>query len=115
MADNSEVMAVLREAKRLAPRYRTLTGCKPAPRLGSIDVTEDWHSMLLVLLDQNSDALEIYQGDRDAVLTALSAPGSRAHHERGALGVRKFKSIGRRRWPRAQPRVSSIPPVPCLP
>jgi hypothetical protein len=147
------IMEILREAKRLAQEYRTLTGkplgitgevaeyeaarllgveltparqagydaieqsagairrlqikgrcmlpgCKPGQRLGSIDITKDWDAVLMVLLDENFDALEIHEAQRADILKALSDPGSKARNERGALGVRKFKGIGRPRWAR---------------
>ena len=75
-----------------------LSNCKPGQRLGSIDVKKDWDAVLMVLLDENFDATEIYEAERSVVLAALSAPGSRARNERGALGVRKFKTIGKLRW-----------------
>ena len=77
-----------------------LPNCKPGQRLGSIDVEKDWDAVLMVLLDENFDATAIYEADRNAVLAALSLPGSRARNERGALGVRKFKTIGKLRWAR---------------
>jgi len=54
--------------------------------------------VLLVLLDENLDAKEIYEADRKPVIAALTAPGSKARNERGALAVSKFRSIGRRIW-----------------
>jgi hypothetical protein len=77
-----------------------LPGSKPGQRLGSIDITKDFDAVLMVLLDENFDAFEIYEAQRADILKALSAPGSKARNERGALGVRKFKAIGRQRWPR---------------
>ena len=53
----------------------------------------------MVLLDATFSATEIWEADRAAVLTALAEPGSKARNERGSLGVAKFKSIGRLRWP----------------
>ena len=88
-------------ARRLQIKGRCLLpGCKPGQRLGSIDIAKDWDSVLLVLLDENFDATEIHEAERDAVLAALAAPGSRARNERGALAVSKFKAIGRVRWRR---------------
>lgn len=75
-----------------------LSNCKPGQRLGSIDVEKQWDAVLMVLLDENFDATEIYEADRNAVLNALAVPGSKARNERGALGVNKFKSIGKLRW-----------------
>jgi hypothetical protein len=74
---------------------------KPGQRLGRIDIRKDWDAILMVLLDANLEAVEIHEADRDAVLEALSAPGSKAKNERGALGVNKLKAIGRLRWPPA--------------
>jgi hypothetical protein len=78
-----------------------LPNWKPGQRLGSIDVTKDWDAVLLVLLDENFEATEIYEAQRAAVLAALSAPGSKARNERGALSLSKFKAIGKLRWRRA--------------
>jgi hypothetical protein len=77
-----------------------LPGCKPSQRLGSIDVKKEWDAVLMVLLDDNFDAFEIYEAERAPVLDALSLPGSKARNERGALAVSKFKAIGKLRWKR---------------
>jgi hypothetical protein len=95
------------EVRRLQIKGRCLlAGCKPGQRLGSIDVTKELDAVLLVLLDDNFDAFEIYEAGRAPVLTALSAPGSKARNERGALAVSKFKAIGRLRWKRNSPMVT---------
>lgn len=73
---------------------------KPGQRLGSIRVQKDWDAVLMVLLDQNFDAVEIYEAERATVLAVLAAPGSKARNERGAMAVSKFKSIGKLRWRR---------------
>jgi hypothetical protein len=75
-----------------------LPGCKPGRRVGRIDVKKDFDAVLLVLLDENFDATVIYEAPRMALLEALSAPGSLARNERGALSVSKFKAIGKLRW-----------------
>jgi len=77
-----------------------LPGCKPGQRLGSIDISKEFDAVLLVLLDADFEATEIFEADRNVVISALSAPGSKARNERGALGVAKFKSIARARWRR---------------
>jgi hypothetical protein len=78
-----------------------LPNCKPGQRLSRIDVKKQWDAVLMVLLDENFDATAIYEAQRDAVIAALTKPGSKSRNERGALGVSKFKSIGRLRWRRA--------------
>jgi hypothetical protein len=79
-----------------------LSKCKAAQRLGSIDIEKRWDAVLMVLLDENFDATEIYEAPRAAVLAALAAPGSKARNERGALSVRTFKNIGKMRWKRTE-------------
>lgn len=79
-----------------------LPNCKPGQRIGSIDVTKEWDAVLVVLLDENFDAIEMHEAEREAVIAALAAPGSKARNERGQLGVSKFKAIGKLRWLRPQ-------------
>lgn len=151
MSDASQILGVLRDAKKLAQKYRRLTGkplgitgevaeyeaarilgveltparqagfdavekkdgtvrrlqikgrClldnrKPGQRLGSIRIDKEWDAVLMVLLDQNFDAVAIYEAERAAVVSVLKAPGSKARNVRGAMAVSKFKSISRLRW-----------------
>jgi hypothetical protein len=79
---------------------RLLPGCKPGQRIGKIDVTKEFDAVLLVLMDENFNAYEIYEADRAPVIAALTAPGSRSRNERGALGVAKLQQIGHRVWVR---------------
>lgn len=79
---------------------RLLPNCKPGQRLGSIDILKEWDAVLMVLLDENFDATEIYEAQREEVLKALREPGSIARNERGALAISKFKVIGKLRWRR---------------
>jgi len=68
-------------------------------RIGSINLEKEWDTVLLVLLDHDFEPLELYEAERGPVSEALTAPGSKARNERGALGVAKFKSIGNKVWP----------------
>lgn len=152
MNDNTEVMEILSAAKKLAQRYRVLTGkplgitgevaefeaarllnlqlvearqagydairmeggvphrlqikgrcildkSKKSQRLSKIDIKKEFDGVLLVLMDETFNATAIYEADREPVIDALTAPGSRSRNERGALDVRKFRAIGRSVWP----------------
>ena len=79
---------------------RVLEDANPGQRIGRIKFDHEWDSVILVLLDDRYEAEEIYEAERDTLKQALSAPGSRARNERGALGVRKFIQIGRKVWQR---------------
>ncbi len=76
-----------------------LPNAKSGQRMGSINLEKAWDCVMLVLLDEQYEAVEIYEADRPAVTAALQAPGSKARNERGALGVSKFKAIATRVWP----------------
>lgn len=84
-----------------------LDNCKPGQRLGSIRIEKEWDAVLMVLLDQNFEATEIYEAERSAVVTILTAPGSKARNERGAMAVSKFKSIGSLRWRKSAAEASA--------
>ena len=67
--------------------------------MGILKVKHPWDGVLLVLMDQNFDTIAIYEADRAPVIAALTAPGSKARTERGALGVPQFCRIAKRLWP----------------
>lgn len=73
---------------------------KPGQRIGSIQLSKEWDAVLLVLLDLDFEAREIWEADREAITVALTKPGSVARNERGALGVNCFKQIGKLLWKR---------------
>ncbi len=77
-----------------------LEASRPGQRIGRIDIKKDFDAVLLVLLDSDFEATTIYEAPREAVIAALAEPGSKSRNDRGALGVRKFKSIGHVRWQR---------------
>jgi hypothetical protein len=90
------------DGRRFQIKGRCLSAhAKPGQRIGKIDIKKDFDGVLLVLMDRDLNATEIYEADRAPVVAALTAPGSRSRNERGALGVAKFKQIGRRVWGRA--------------
>ena len=68
-------------------------------RLGTIKSAQEWDAVVLVLMNRALETQEIWKAERDAVVAALAAPGSKARNERGALSVSKFKQIGTRVWP----------------
>jgi len=77
----------------------TSAKAKPGQRLGTIQLQKPWDAVLLVILDPDFEAREIWEADREPITQALMKPGSRARNERGALAVVQFKRIGRLIWP----------------
>lgn len=73
---------------------------KPGQRIGRIRLDHDWDSVMLVILDADFSTVKMYEAPRVKVEEALTAPGSRARNERGALAVSKFVSIAKLVWSR---------------
>jgi hypothetical protein len=73
---------------------------KKTQRLGSIKLDCEWEAVLMVILDPDFDAREIWEAERTQIQLALSRPGSISRNVRGALAVSQFKSIGQRLWKR---------------
>jgi hypothetical protein len=113
--DLDQLAALIVEAKAIAKRYRSLTG-RPLgitgeiaeyeavrllnlQRIGAIRVENEWDGVLLVLMDADFEPFAIHEADRPAIEAALTAPGSKARNERGALAVSKFIPIGRQAGP----------------
>ena len=77
------------------------TRCKSGQRLGSISLEQAWDAVLMVLLDENFEAVAIFEAPRVEIVRALELPGSRARNERNSLGISQFKRISKLRWSRA--------------
>ena len=89
---------------RSGKRFQIKGRCLPersgaAQRLGGIDIGKEFDAVLLVLLNEDYDAVAMYEAERAAVVAAITAPGSKARNDRNALLVAQFKRIGRCLWP----------------
>ena len=75
-----------------------LEGCKPGQRLGSIRVDKDWDAVLMVLLDQNFDAIEIYEAERGrlghASGSGLQGPQSAGRHGCSEVPIHRQIALG---------------------
>ena len=90
---------------RLQIKARSLgPDAKAGQRLGSIRLEKEWDAILMVLLDRDFNATEMWEADRASVSEVLTQPGSVARNERGAIAVSQFKRIGRLIWRRDDPR-----------
>ena len=73
---------------------------KPGQRIGTIKRGSACDHVLLVLLDNRTlEPREMWEAPIAAVEERLALPGSKAR-ARGALGVREFKRIAERVWPK---------------
>ena len=70
---------------------------KSNPRIGQLNVNQDWDSVLLVIMDHQYMPTEIYEAYRDDLEEHIyESTSSRA--KRGALTIGKFKKIARLAW-----------------
>ncbi|MGE0485878.1 MAG: hypothetical protein AB7Q81_17155 [Gammaproteobacteria bacterium] len=92
------------EPRRLQVKARVVFDDSRRPhRLGQLKVDKEWDGVLLVLMDENYEAMEMYETDRAAVVDALEEA---TPNRRGTLSVARFRNIARLVWTREEGRVS---------
>lgn len=70
---------------------------KGSPRIGQIKISQEWDSVVLVLLDDDYKPFEIYEIDRQT-LEDNSAEKSSNRAKRGAMTVARFKKLATLAW-----------------
>ncbi len=84
--------------KRIQIKSRTIFDeSKSGQRIGQVKLDQPWDSVVLVLMDENYEAYEIYEAERDEIEAFMKASSS-SRAKRGALSVARFKIIGRLAW-----------------
>ena len=83
---------------QIKSRWRS-DGAKPHDRVGRIDISKEFDSVMLVLMRGDYEVYEIWEAGRQAVIDRLTVPGSRSRNERGQMGISQFKSIADKVWP----------------
>lgn len=77
---------------------------KGGHRIGQLKLEQEWDAVLLVLLDEEYEASEIYEADRATILEAMDDSGSN-RGKRGAMSVARFRNIARLVWQRGEGEV----------
>jgi hypothetical protein len=91
--------AIAPDGHRIQIKARcVLPDSKRGQRVGSIKVTHEWDTVVLILMDADFEPLEIYEAKWSDIKRELNKPGSKARNVRGSLGVSKFKSIASLVW-----------------
>lgn len=73
---------------------------KTGQRIGQLKIEQDWDSIMLVLMDENLEAFEIYEAMREDIMQAVADSNVSNRNKRGAMSVAKFKAISRLVWTR---------------
>lgn len=74
---------------------------KSGQRIGQLKLDKHWDGVVMVLMDEEFEAREMYWASRDEIEAALSDSNSR-RNKRGVMSVNKFKAIGHRVWSREE-------------
>ena len=91
-----------REGKRIQIKGRAIFDeQKGGQRIGQLNVEQAWDSVMIVIMDENYEPTEIYEGDRPDLAEALNATDSK-RAQRGAMSLAKFKIISRLVWTREE-------------
>jgi len=71
---------------------------KSGARIGQLKVEQEWDLLVLVLMNEDFEAYEIYEISRDEVITEIdnAAPSNRS--KRGAMSISRFKIISHLVW-----------------
>jgi len=91
----------IREGKKIQIKGRAIFDeSKSGQRIGQLKVDQEWDSVVLVLMDENLEAYEIYEADRDEIMASIGDADKSKRSKRGIMSVAKFKAIGRLVWTR---------------
>lgn len=87
-----------KSGKRVQIKSRTIFDeSKGGERIGQLKLNQEWDAVVLVLMDAEYEAYEIYQAER-AEIKDFIGKASTGRAKRGAMSVARFKVIGRLRW-----------------
>ncbi len=89
----------VREGKRVQIKGRAVFDEKKSgQRIGQLKIEQEWDSVVLVIMDENYDAIEIFEANRDIIIDALNENKSSNRNKRGAMSLAKFKKISTLVW-----------------
>jgi hypothetical protein len=90
-----------REGQRIQIKSRIMTqDSKSGTRLGQLNTSGDWNTLLLVIMDDEYEPCEIYEAARDDIMDEIDEAADSKRSKRGALSIAKFKNISWLIWSR---------------
>ena len=86
-----------RGPKRVQIKARTIFNDNyRGQRLGQLKLDKEWDSVVLVLMNENYQAFDIFEATRDDIFDNLNESSSRM--KRGAMSVARFRNIATLVW-----------------
>lgn len=88
-----------RKDKRVQIKGRAIFDeTKGGQRIGQLKTNQDWDSVVLVIMNEEYEPVEIYEGEREDIENALDEQQTSNRAKRGAMSVAKFKHVARLVW-----------------
>lgn len=86
-----------REGKKIQIKGRAIFDeSKSGQRIGQLKVTQEWDSVVLVIMNDDFEPVEIYEANREDLSESLDDKGAR--NKRGAMSVARFKHLANLVW-----------------
>ena len=88
-----------REGKKVQIKGRAVFDEKKSgQRVGQLKIEQEWDLIALVIMNEDYDAVEIYEADRETITEAIDENKSSNRNKRGAMSLAKFKIIANLVW-----------------
>jgi hypothetical protein len=71
---------------------------KSNPRLGQLNINQDWDSVVLVIMNDKYMPVEIFEAYRDELEEAVYEAKANSRAKRGAMTIGRFKKLARLAW-----------------
>ncbi len=75
---------------------------KSGARIGQLKVEQEWDLLVLVLMNEDFDAYEIYEISRVEIITEVESAAQSNRSKRGAMSISRFKKISHLVWSKDQ-------------
>jgi len=80
---------------------------KSGARIGQLKIDQDWDLLILVLMNEDFDAYEMYEISRQEVIAEIENAAQSNRSKRGAMSIARFKIISHLVWTKQQGIISS--------
>lgn len=79
-----------------------------SPRIGQVNPDGRWDNVVMVLFDDEYQAIEMYEATEGDIHHAFDKKADSKHKKRGAMSVAQFKIIGNLVWTQQEGLVSEV-------
>ncbi len=80
---------------------------KSGARVGQLKVDQEWDLLVLVLMNEDFDAYEIYEISREEAITEIDKAAESNRSKRGAMSISRFKIISHLVWTKQEGNINN--------